>query len=66
MGEKKLLNVEQAAAYLAIKPGTLRIWKCTNRYPIPYVRVGRLIKYRQDDLDNFLSQRRVEPIGVAE
>lgn len=66
MSDRKLLNVEEAAAYLAIKPGTLRIWKCTNRYQIPYVRVGRLIKYHQADLDNFLSKRRVEPVGVEE
>ena len=66
MSEKKLLNVTEAAKYLDIQPGTLRIWKCTNRYQIPYVRVGRLIRYHQADLDAFLSQRRVEPVGVEE
>lgn len=63
---KKLMNVREAAEYLAIQPNTLRIWKCTGRYSIPYVRVGRLIKYYQADLDAFLERRRVEPIEVAQ
>lgn len=63
---KKLLNVEEAAKYLDVKPGTLRVWKSTGRYFLPCVKVGRLVKYHVTDLDAFLEQRRVEPVGIEE
>ena len=64
--DKKLLNVAEAAAYLDVKEGTLRVWKSTGRYCLPCVKVGRLVKYHVSDLDAFLERRRVEPVGVAE
>lgn len=47
----------EAAAYLGVKPTTLQIWRSTNRYPLPYIKVGRLVRYRLSDLDAFLAQR---------
>lgn len=28
-------------------------WRCTKRYPLPYVKVGRLVRYRETDVDAF-------------
>ena len=50
----------QAAAYLGVAEDTLAIWRCTKRYPLPYIKVGRLIQYRKSDLDAFLALRTVE------
>lgn len=47
----------QAAAFLDVKPTTLQVWRCTRRYPLPFVKVGRLVRYRQSDLDAFLRSR---------
>jgi excisionase family DNA binding protein len=52
-----LLDREQAAAYLGVAPNTLAVWACTGRYELPFVRVGRLAKYRLADLDAWLEQR---------
>ncbi|TAM27231.1 MAG: DNA-binding protein [Candidimonas sp.] len=49
----------QAAAYLGIKPQTLAVWNSTKRYELPYVKVGRLVKYRKADLDAFIQKRTV-------
>lgn len=49
-----LLSREQAAAYLGVAAHTLAIWKCTKRHNLPYVKIGRLIKYRRSELDAFI------------
>ncbi len=60
-----LLTSEEAAEVLGIKPGTLEVWRCTHRYPLPYVKVGRSVRYRPDDLEQFLRERTVHA-GDAE
>lgn len=52
----ELLSREQAAAYLGVAVQTLAIWKCTNRYDLPFVKVGRLVKYKRTDLDAFITK----------
>lgn len=54
-----LLNTPEAAAYLGVKPATLEIWRATRRYALKYIKVGGLVKYRQEDLDEFLASRTV-------
>lgn len=52
---KNLLSNEEAAEYLGVTPRTLEVWRCTKRHNIPYIKVGRLVKYRQIDLDDWLA-----------
>jgi excisionase family DNA binding protein len=54
-----LLNREQAAEYLGVRPQTLSSWACLGRYELPFIKVGRLIRYRKGDLDAWLETRRV-------
>ncbi len=56
---EKLLSNKEASAYIGVLPGTLESWRYSKRYPIPFIKVGRLVKYRQSDLDIFLDQRTV-------
>jgi excisionase family DNA binding protein len=55
----ELYGDAEAAPYLGVSKGTLGVWRCTNRYHIPYIKVGRLVKYRKSDLDAFLAARTV-------
>jgi excisionase family DNA binding protein len=55
-----LFNNDQSAAYLGITPRTLEVWRCTKRHKIPYIKVGRLVKYRKSALDAFLDQQTVD------
>lgn len=55
----QLLSTEEAAEYLGTKPHTLEIWRAVGRYGIPYIKVGRLVKYRRADLDAWLASRMV-------
>lgn len=55
----ELLSREDAAKYLSVKPQTLALWACTKRYDLPFVKVGRSVRYRREDLDAFLQSRTV-------
>jgi len=52
-----ILDNAAAAEYLGISTGTLDVWRSTKRYAIPFIKVGRLVKYRQSALDTFLESR---------
>jgi excisionase family DNA binding protein len=54
--ESELLTREEAAAYLGIAPQTLSIWKWAKRYDLPFVKIGRLVKYKRSDLDAFIER----------
>lgn len=56
----ELLNSYQAAEYIGVTPGTLEVWRCTKRYHIPFIKVGRLVRYRKSALDIFLDQQTVD------
>jgi excisionase family DNA binding protein len=53
----ELLNTSAAAKYLGLEPQTLSTWRCLGRYGLPFIRVGRCIKYRRSDLDKWLESR---------
>ena len=52
-----LLDRKSAAKYLGLSPGTLAVWDCTKRYDLKPIKVGRAVRYRKADLDNFLNSR---------
>jgi len=64
--QTQLFDKNQTAKYLGLKSAqTLDNWRCTKRYPLPYVRVGRAIRYRRADLDAFIASRTVTPTEVS-
>lgn len=52
-----LLDRKTAAKYLGISPGTMAVWDCTKRYDLKPKKVGRAVRYRRADLDNFLEKK---------
>jgi len=61
-----LLKEQEAAHYLDIMPGTLSVWRCTGRYDLPYIKVGRRVKYRVSDILAFIESRtRSNTAGVG-
>jgi excisionase family DNA binding protein len=54
-----LFNNDQSANYIGVTPRTMEVWRCTKRHKIPYIKVGRLVKYRKSSLDTFLNQQTV-------
>lgn len=54
----KLFDEKAAAAKLNVSPGTLSVWRSTGRYSLPFIKVGRKVRYRVRDLESWLEQRR--------
>lgn len=52
-----LLDQNQAAAFLHVTPGTLAVWRSTGRYSIPFVKVGRNVRYKLPDLIEWVDSR---------
>lgn len=55
----KLLTPQETAAILGVTVGTLQIWRTTRRYPLNYIKSGRLIRYRAEDIQVFIDSRRI-------
>ena len=62
----QLLTRNAAAEYIGVKPQTLAVWATTGRYNLPVVHVGRLVRYRREDLDAFLASRTATHNGSLE
>jgi len=52
-----LLTKEQVSEILGVSVGTLAVWRTTKRYHLPYVKSGRLIRYREEDVQAFINSR---------
>jgi excisionase family DNA binding protein len=57
----KLLSVEEAAERLGIKRGTLYHWIPDGK--IKYVKIGRMRRFRESDIDAFIEENTVPARG---
>lgn len=62
---KELLDDRAAAEVLDVTPGTLSVWRSTGRYALPFVKVGRNVRYRRADLTAWLEKRYRETGATA-
>lgn len=56
-----LLDPVAAAKFLGgttpLSVGTLAVWRSTKKYNLPYVKIGRYVRYRKSDLRKFAQER---------
>lgn len=57
--QSELLDEAATAEILQVKTGTLQVWRSTKRYPLPFVKIGRNVRYRRADIDAFIQSRMV-------
>jgi len=62
---KKLLTRNETAELLGIQPGTLSVWACERRYALPYVKIGSSVRYRIEDIDEFIRVRTVHQVEAG-
>ena len=55
----RLMTVQDAARYLAVSVSTLYGWVYQRR--IPFVKVGRALRFDLGDLDRFIESNRIRP-----
>lgn len=66
MTAPELLTHREAAKFLGITAGTLYVWRAENRYPIPFIQLGKgRVLYRPEDLNSFLASHRIVPPAPA-
>ena len=53
----KLLTEEEAAAAIGVRRTTMQAWRVTHRVFLPWIKVGRLVRYREADVLAFLESR---------
>ncbi|HUX81496.1 MAG TPA: helix-turn-helix domain-containing protein [Halothiobacillus sp.] len=55
--ERPPVNITPAetSQILGATVGTLEVWRCTGRYNLPYVKVGRLVRYPLKGIAEFLA-----------
>ena len=63
MSISKLLRPEEVAELLGIDLHTLAVWRCEGRYNLPYVKVGRLVRYPEEGVRRFIERRVVRMDG---
>lgn len=61
--EKKYLTPKELANYLGITTQTLAIWRTNKTYPLPYTKVGGRIRYKAEDVQQWLDSRQQNIIG---
>ena len=60
-GGPNLISIQQAAEYLGITVGTIYQWR--SQHKIPYIKVGRRVKFKKEQLDQWLTERTVH-VGI--
>jgi hypothetical protein len=55
----KLLRPDEVSQLLQIDVETLNTWRCNKRYALPYIKVGRCVRYKAADVDTFIHERRI-------
>lgn len=62
--QSHILNERQAAQYLSISVRTLQARRFKCQQP-PFLKIGRSVRYRLDDLDVFVAEHVVAPSRAA-
>ena len=63
LGNENALNERQAAKYIGVSSGTLRLWRAEGRSP-RYFRAGKLVRFRVRDLNEWIEQRLSAPVAL--
>lgn len=57
MNNHNLIAHQKAAEYLGVSVRTLAGWRSIGYPLIPYVKIGRLVKYRVSEIERYINER---------
>ena len=57
---RHFLGTEEFAEYLGLPINTLRSWVWMRK--IPYIKLGKIVKFDLRDIDEWIRERKVEPL----
>ncbi len=59
--DKRYINPQELSEYLGMSKGTLYVWVCQKK--IPYLKVGKLVKFDIIEIDNWLKDKRIKELS---
>ncbi|MFH0732202.1 MAG: helix-turn-helix domain-containing protein [Candidatus Omnitrophota bacterium] len=57
---RRFINIQELSEYIGVSPNTVRSWVWLKQ--IPYHKLGRLVKFDLQEIENWLKIRKVETI----
>lgn len=60
---EQLLNIKEAAKFLSVKESWIR--SAVFKQEIPIVKLGRLVRFRRSDLENFIKENLKSEIDIS-
>lgn len=55
-----LMTQEEVSEFLRVPLKTLYQWRCYNKYDLPFVKFGRGVRYRREDVEAFVERHLTE------
>lgn len=55
--QENLLTPVQVAELLGVSSGTLAVWRSNGTCQIPYMKIGRCVRYKRSAIDSFMNQQ---------
>jgi len=52
----KLVDEEEAAKFLNVSPRSMSKWRSTKEHGIPFVKIGRAVRYSIEDLESYIEK----------
>lgn len=59
-----LLSPKEVSDYIGVPVSTLAVWRCTGRVHLTFVKAGRAVRYRREDVEAFLASGGPPPAEV--
>ena len=59
--DKRYIGIKECSGLLGITKATLYVWVCRRK--IPYLKVGRLVKFDVKDIDEWLKRNYVDKLN---
>ncbi len=59
--DKRYLGISECSQYIGVTKGTLYVWVCHKK--IPYLKVGRLVKFDIKVIEKWLSEKQIQQIN---
>ena len=57
---RRYIGIRELSKYLALPVGSLYVWVCHKK--IPYLKVGRLLRFDLEEIDRWLKNKRVKTL----
>lgn len=64
-----MISTKDAAKFLGLQPDTLRVWRYRDKKRqsttyLPYVKVGKSVKYKISDLEEYVLKNRQTSLNI--